>query len=99
MADRSMNRRGFLKHSAVATAGATVVSATHSGSAQTPINPGAVGVITHEGGAHLGHYFASLDQTEEVTSVVLSDPSGKCVPGARKALGKTSSRASIPTRP
>jgi len=88
MADRSMNRRGFLRNSAAATAGAAVAAATHSGNSQTPINPGAVGVITHEGGAHLGHYFSSLAQTEEVTSVVLSDPSGKSVPGARQTLGK-----------
>ncbi|MFC1596498.1 Gfo/Idh/MocA family protein [Planctomycetota bacterium] len=88
MANRTMNRRRFLKHSAAATAGAAVATAIRPGSAQTPINPGAVGVITHEGGAHLGHYFGSLAQTEEVTSVVLSDPSGKSVPGARKALGE-----------
>ena len=90
MAVSSFNRRRFIKHSAAATA-ATVAATTPSTSAQPPTpnapNPGTVGVITHEGGAHLGHYFSSLAETGEVTSVVLSDPSEKSVPQARKALG------------
>ena len=90
MAVSSFNRRRFIKHSAAATA-AAVAATTPSTSAQQPTpnapNPGTVGVITHEGGAHLGHYFSSLAETGEVTSVVLSDPSEKSVPQARKALG------------
>lgn len=92
MHDRNINRRGFLKHSAAVTAAAAAASATRPGNAQPatadPRNPGAVGVITHEGGAHLGHYFASLAAADEVTSVAVSDPSGKAVPGARKTLGE-----------
>ena len=46
-----------------------------------------VGVITNAEGAHLPDYFTSLAKTEEVESVVLADPTGKTVAGARKALG------------
>ncbi len=46
-----------------------------------------VGVITQEQGAHLPDYFAALAQIEEAESVALSDPSGKSVDAARKALG------------
>ena len=46
-----------------------------------------VAVITNSEGAHLSAYFPALAQAEEVTSVVLSDPSGKTVEQARKALG------------
>ena len=88
---RSLNRRRFIKRSAAATAGAAVAATAASTSAQPPTpntpNPGIVGVITHEGGAHLGHYFSSLAETEEAKSVVLSDPSENCVSQARKALG------------
>ena len=88
---RNLNRRRFIQHSAAATAGAAVAVTTPSTSAQSKApnatNSGTVGVITHEGGAHLGHYFSSLAETEEAKSVVLSDPSEKCVSQARKALG------------
>ncbi|MFH1921123.1 MAG: Gfo/Idh/MocA family oxidoreductase [Planctomycetota bacterium] len=74
------------------TTGAAIAAAARPGTAGEPAGngdkAGAVGVITHEGGAHLGLYFASLAQAEEVTSVVLSDPSGKSVPEARRALGE-----------
>jgi UDP-N-acetyl-2-amino-2-deoxyglucuronate dehydrogenase len=46
-----------------------------------------VGVITNAQGAHLPDYFTSLAKTEEVESVVLADPSGETVAGAKKALG------------
>ncbi len=47
-----------------------------------------VGVITNAEGAHLGAYFGALAQTEEVESVVLTDPSGATVEQAKKALGE-----------
>lgn len=46
-----------------------------------------VGVITQEQGAHLPDYFGSLAKIDEAESVALSDPSGKTVAMARKALG------------
>lgn len=92
MAERSVNRRRFLESSATATAGAAIAVTARTGSAAEPTGSGekagTVGLITHEGGAHLGQYFTSLAQAEEVTSVVLSDPSGKSVPNARKTLGE-----------
>ena len=45
------------------------------------------GIITEAGGAHLPNYFWSLVQTEEVASVVLSDPSGDSESLARQMLG------------
>ena len=45
------------------------------------------GVITEAGGAHLPNYFSSLAQTEEVTSVALSDPSGESESLAHQMLG------------
>ncbi len=89
MSDHSLDRRRFIKRSAAATVGAAVAATATSAQTQTADspNPFTVGVITHEGGAHLGHYFSSLAETKEATSVVLSDPSGKSVPQARKALG------------
>jgi predicted dehydrogenase len=46
-----------------------------------------VAVITHAEGAHLDSYFTALAQTEEAEAVVLSDPSGKTIDRAKKALG------------
>ena len=46
-----------------------------------------VAVVTQADGAHLPDYFAALAQIEEAESVALSDPSGKSVDAARKALG------------
>ncbi len=46
-----------------------------------------VAVITQEDGAHLPDYFGSLAKIEEVESVAVADPSGKCVEMARKNLG------------
>src|SRR5690348_9745061 len=46
-----------------------------------------VAVITHAEGAHLDAYFTALAQTEEAEAVVLSDPSGKTIERAKKALG------------
>ena len=92
MSERSVNRRRFLERSATATAGAAIAVAAGTGSAAEPTEngekAGTVGLITHEGGAHLGQYFTSLAQAEEVTSVVLSDPDGKSVANARKTLGE-----------
>lgn len=45
-----------------------------------------VGLMTHAGGAHVGAYLAALAQTEEVTSVVLSDPDGTWAEQARTTL-------------
>jgi len=81
-----------MSDSALTTAGAAIAAAVRPGNAaeltESSAKPCTVGVITHEGGAHLGHYFTSLAQAEEVTSVVLSDPSGNSVPDARKKLGE-----------
>lgn len=92
MSDRSINRRRFMTDTAAVTAGAAIAMAARPGTAdEPPENNGkacAVGVMTHKGGAHLSHYFTSLAQAEEVTSVVLSDPSGHSVPDARTKLGK-----------
>ena len=91
MADHSLNRRGFLRDSAATAGAAAVAATTPSTIAQARMSnaptSGTVGVITHEGGAHLGHYFSSLAETAEAGSVVLCDPSEKSVPQARKALG------------
>ena len=46
-----------------------------------------VGVITHPQGAHLGAYFGSLAQAEEVAKVALADPTGETETLARKELG------------
>lgn len=46
-----------------------------------------VGVITHEGGAHLSAYFDSLAQAEEAETVAIADPSGRSAENARKTLG------------
>jgi predicted dehydrogenase len=46
-----------------------------------------VGVITQAEGAHLADYFGSLAKIDEAEAVALSDPSGKTVDAARKALG------------
>src|SRR5438105_1058212 len=46
-----------------------------------------VGVITHPQGAHLGAYFGSLAQAEEVAQVALADPTGQTEALARKELG------------
>ena len=46
-----------------------------------------VAVITNAEGAHLSAYFPALKEAKEVTSVVLSDPSGKTMELARKHLG------------
>jgi len=92
MADLNMNRRSFIRSSAAATAGAAVATAASASSADEQADGEAenctVGVLTHDGAAHLDHYFTSLAQAEEVTSVVLSDPSGKSVPEAREKLGR-----------
>src|SRR5258708_3248891 len=47
-----------------------------------------VGVITQAQGAHLPDYSQSLAKIKEANAVALSDPSGKCVEMARKALGE-----------
>ncbi len=92
MTEPSMNRREFVKDSATAAAGVAIAMAARPASADEPPRDNgkacSVGVMTHEGGAHLAHYFTSLAQAEEVTSVVLSDPSGNSVPDARKKLGE-----------
>lgn len=46
-----------------------------------------VGVITHDGGAHLSAYFAALAASDEVESVALADPSSLSTEAAKKALG------------
>ena len=46
-----------------------------------------VGVLTHAGGAHLGDYFTSLAQADEVASVTLADPDGASEAAARQTLG------------
>jgi len=67
-------------------AGTAVMAATTgAGAGQERIN---VGVITDAEGAHVDLYFAALAETQEVHSVVLADPSGKVVSGARKRLGE-----------
>ena len=92
MTNSSTNRRRFLESSLAATAGIAVATLARPTEGQeSPAEagtPGTVGVITHDAGAHLGIYFASLAQAEEITTVAIADPSGKCVPAARKALGK-----------
>jgi predicted dehydrogenase len=74
----------------------TFIKALGAGTAVLAATPGAnagqerikVGVITHVEGAHVDLYFSALAETEEVESVVLAEPSGKIIPGARKILGK-----------
>lgn len=91
MIDRSMNRRKFVVDTAIATAGAAMSVAARQGTAAESLEDGKVcmvGLMTDKGGAHLGHYFTSLVQAKEVTSVVLSDPSGNSVPDARRKLGE-----------
>jgi predicted dehydrogenase len=46
-----------------------------------------VAVLTQAQGAHLPDYFGSLAKIEEAESVALTDPSGKTVDAAKKALG------------
>ncbi|MFT5466189.1 MAG: UDP-N-acetyl-2-amino-2-deoxyglucuronate dehydrogenase [Verrucomicrobiales bacterium] len=46
-----------------------------------------VGVFTGAEGAHLGAYFAGLAACEEVSDVVLCDPSGQSIASAKNALG------------
>ena len=46
-----------------------------------------VAVLTNETGAHLGAYFPALAASPEAGRVVLADPSGQAVDGARRALG------------
>ena len=46
-----------------------------------------VAVLTDLGGAHLDGYFTGLAQTDQVTSVVVSDPSGSSESIAKKLLG------------
>jgi len=46
-----------------------------------------VAVLTDAGGAHLDAYFAGLAATDQVTKVVVADPSGKSEAIASKALG------------
>ncbi|MBG99059.1 MAG: oxidoreductase [Solibacterales bacterium] len=46
-----------------------------------------VGVVTHAGGPHLDLYFTALADTQDCSSVVLSDPSGKSFKSARQILG------------
>ncbi|MBM3775041.1 MAG: Gfo/Idh/MocA family oxidoreductase [Acidobacteria bacterium] len=67
---------------------ARVVCATPSLLAADRLKRIQVAVLTHAGGAHLSSYFPALAGTEEVESVVLSDPGGENVPAARKALGQ-----------
>ena len=45
-------------------------------------------VLTNDTGAHLGAYFPALAASPEAGRVVLGDPSGKAVAGARRGLGK-----------
>lgn len=66
---------------------AVCLLALDSGNAQTSQNV-VVAVITNAEGAHLNAYFPALAQAREVTSVVLSDPSGETVDKARKSLGE-----------
>ena len=46
-----------------------------------------VGLITCEGGPHLGAYFSALATSKEVHSVALVDPSEQSVESAKKTLG------------
>ena len=45
-------------------------------------------VLTNETGAHLGAYFPALAASPEATRVVLGDPSGQAVAGAKRGLGE-----------
>ncbi|MDZ4861318.1 MAG: Gfo/Idh/MocA family oxidoreductase [Candidatus Hydrogenedentes bacterium] len=78
-----MNRRQFLRHSAVG-AGALAVATAQEAAPQPGIK---VGLITHAGGTHLGIYYQSLAKIDEVQSVVLADPDGNAEAEARIALG------------
>lgn len=46
-----------------------------------------VGVLTHDGGAHLDIYFRTLAELSDVGSVTLADPDGASEATARTALG------------
>lgn len=46
-----------------------------------------VAVLTNSDGPHLDAYLAGLAQTEQVTAVVVADPSGATEPMAKKTLG------------
>lgn len=77
-----MQRRRFAK---ILGAGAALLPAAATGTqARADIK---VGVITHAGGAHLDAYFSALAEAEEAVAVSLSDPGGKNIAAARKALG------------
>jgi hypothetical protein len=78
-----VNRRDFVK--ALGAGAAVWAAAPSAGAAHEPIK---VGVITNAEGAHLDLYFSALAEAQEVASVILADPSGKAVAGARKCLGE-----------
>lgn len=46
-----------------------------------------VAVLTGDGGAHLDAYFTGLAATDEVTSVVVADPSGKSEATSKRLMG------------
>jgi predicted dehydrogenase len=50
-------------------------------------SPITVGLITHEGGAHVGAYLQALAAAEKCHAVVLADPDGRWEPDARQLLG------------
>ncbi len=78
-----VNRRDFVK--ALGAGTAVWAAAPSAGAAHERIK---AGVITNAEGAHLDLYFSALAEAQEVASVVLADPSGKTVSGARKCLGE-----------
>jgi len=45
-------------------------------------------VLTNETGAHLGAYFPALAASPEATRIVLGDPSGQAVAGAKRGVGE-----------
>ncbi|MDA1016337.1 MAG: Gfo/Idh/MocA family oxidoreductase [Planctomycetota bacterium] len=47
-----------------------------------------VALMTHAGGAHVGAYLSALAETEECSTVVLSDPDSRYNASAEKALGR-----------
>lgn len=49
-------------------------------------NPIKVAVITNQDGAHLSQYFAALAESEDFSSVIISDPEGQTVLAARIGL-------------
>ncbi|HPO08286.1 MAG TPA: Gfo/Idh/MocA family oxidoreductase [bacterium] len=84
-------RRSFLAKSltigsglAVASMGRSYLSAAPQEAASKRIK---VGVITHEGGAHVESYLTGLAECVEAGPVVLADSSGKYEDAARKTLG------------